>query len=52
MGSFVVTLDRSRTILKASEGRNLIRIGCSRLDISSKNLTIAFSSSGVRYCLL
>src|SRR4051794_27495540 len=36
-------------MLKASEGMYLIRIGCPKLDISNKNLTIAFSSPGVRY---
>ena len=45
-------LSRRRAMLKASEGMCLIRTGCPKLDISNKNLTMAFSSSGVRYCWL
>jgi hypothetical protein len=45
-----IAIDRRRAMLKASEGMYLIRTGCPELDISNNNLTMAFSSSGVRYC--
>lgn len=37
-------------MLKAREGRNLIRTGLPWLDICNKNLERAFSSDGMRYC--
>lgn len=45
-------VERWRAMLNASKGRNFIRTGFPRSDISFKNLSRAFSSDGVRYCWL
>ena len=44
--------ERRRAILKASDGRNFIRIGFPRSDIRNTNSTRAFSSDSVRCCWL
>ena len=46
----VVTEDRWRATLNASEGINFTGTGCPKSDISNRNATRAFFSSWVRYC--